>query len=116
VDVIITTLVDRVVVPVTSVIPIIVESGAGFLIFAAMWAAFGVAIVVSQGSIDEAWQWTRTLPLLVQGLVWLLFLPVMAGLWIWETTWPIVLRVVLVAALAWWNLMMFLPKWLTAAR
>ncbi|HEY3218929.1 MAG TPA: hypothetical protein VGK15_07565 [Candidatus Limnocylindria bacterium] len=111
-----TMLVDRVIVPVTGVIPVIIESGLGFLVFAVIWAAFGAAIVVRQGSIDEAWQWTRSLPLLVQGLVWLLFLPVMAGLWIWETTWPIVLRLVLVAGLAWWNLMMFLPKWLTAAR
>jgi hypothetical protein len=116
VEVIMTTLVDRVIVPVTSVIPALVESGAGFVIFALMWVAFGAAIVISQGSIDEAWHWTRSLPLVVQGLIWLLFLPVMIGLWIWETTWPIALRLLLVAGLAWWNLMMFLPKWLNATR
>ena len=84
-DVIITTLVDRVIVPVTGVIPVIVDSGIGFVIFAIIWAAFGAALVISQGSIDAAWQWTRALPLVLQALVWLLFLPVMVGLWIWET-------------------------------
>jgi hypothetical protein len=52
----------------------------------------------------------------VQGLVWLLFLPVVVALWIWETTWPIILRLILVAGLAGWSLMIFLPRALTGAR
>jgi hypothetical protein len=42
--------------------------------------------------------------------VWVLFLPVMAGLWIWETTWPVLLRLLLVGGLAAWNLLVFLPR------
>jgi ABC-type amino acid transport system permease subunit len=72
--------------------------------------------VWSQGSLDQAWTWIRGLPLLVQILAWLLFLPVMAGLWVWETTWPVLVRVVLILGLAGWNLLVFLPKALTAAR
>jgi hypothetical protein len=52
---------------------------------------------------------------IIQVLVWLLFLPVMAGLWIWETTWPFLLRIVLVAGVAGWNLLVFLPRALQAA-
>ncbi len=40
----------------------------------------------------------------------------MIGLWVWETSWPIVVRLVLVVGVAGWNLLMFLPKALQAAR
>jgi hypothetical protein len=92
------------------------ENGVLFVIFAVIWVAFGAALIWSQGSLDQAWQAVRDLPLIVQIVVWVLFLPVMAGLWIWETSWPIVVRLVLVFGLAGWNLMMFLPKALQAAR
>jgi hypothetical protein len=90
------------------------ETGILFVVFAILWVAFGVALVWSQGSIDAAWESIRSLPLIAQGALWLLFLPVMAGLWIWETTWPLVVRLVLVLGLAGWNLMIFLPRALMA--
>ena len=92
------------------------ESGVLFVGFAVLWGAFGAALIWSQGSLDAAWQWVRGLPLLVQGVVWLLFLPVVIGLWVWETTWPLVVRLVLVAGIAGWNLLIFLPRALQAGR
>lgn len=86
------------------------ESGVLFALFALIWVAFGVGLVWSQGTIDAAWTNIRSLPLLVQGLVWLLFLPVMVGLWIWETTWPLAVRLLLVLGIAGWNLLIFLPR------
>ena len=86
------------------------ENGILFAIFAIIWVAFGAALIWSQGSLDQAWQAIRDLPLIVQVVVWVLFLPVMLGLWVWETSWPIVVRLVLVVGLAGWNLLMFLPK------
>jgi hypothetical protein len=81
-----------------------------FGIFAVAWILFGAALVISQGSLDQAWETVRGLPLIVQGVVWILFLPVMAGLWIWETTWPLIVRLILVAGVAGWNLLVFLPR------
>lgn len=86
------------------------EIGVLFAIFAILWIAFGAALIWSQGSLDAAWQWVRGLPLIVQGIVWLLFLPVMIGLWIWETTWPLILRLVVIVGIAGWNLIVFLPR------
>jgi hypothetical protein len=88
------------------------SSGVLFVVFAVIWLAFAAALIWSQGSLDAAWQAIRDQSLLLQGVVWLLFLPVMAGLWIWESGWPLVLRLVLVAGLAGWNLLIFLPRWL----
>lgn len=92
------------------------ETGVLFVVFALIWLAFGVGLVWSQGSLDAAWQSVRSLPLVVQGVVWLLFLPVMAGLWIWETSWPLVLRLVLILGIAGWNLLVLAPRALQAAR
>ena len=86
------------------------ETGILFVIFAVLWVAFGIGLIWSQGSVDAAWNWVRSLPLVLEGVVWVLFLPVMVGLWIWESTWPLVLRLALVISIAGWNLLVFLPK------
>ena len=90
------------------------ETGILFVIFAVIWIAFAAGLIFSQGSVDQAWQTIRGLPLIVQIGVWVLFLPVMIGLWAWETSWPLILRLVLVVGVAGWNLFMFLPKALQA--
>jgi ABC-type amino acid transport system permease subunit len=92
------------------------ENGVLFAIFALIWIAFAAGLILSQGSLDQAWQTIRGLPLIVQAVVWLVFLPVMVGLWVWETTWPLIVRLVLVAGIAGWNLMIFLPRAAQAAR
>jgi ABC-type amino acid transport system permease subunit len=92
------------------------ENGVLFAIFAVLWVTFALGLVWSQGTIDQAWQTIRDLPLILQIVIWVLFLPVMIGLWVWETTWPLVVRIVLVFGIAGWNLWMFLPKFLQAAK
>jgi hypothetical protein len=112
-DQIISGFVDGVLVP---VINVFVTGGLAFAVFGLLWVGFGAALIWSHGSLDASWQWIRALPFLVQGVVWLLFLPVVVGLWIWETAWPLVLRLALVVALAGWNLWIFLPKALVGGK
>jgi hypothetical protein len=81
-----------------------------FAIFAVLWVAFGVALVWSQGSLDQAWETIRGWPLIAQAVAWLLFLPVMFGLWVWETSWPLVIRLVVVLGAAGWNLLVLIPR------
>jgi hypothetical protein len=80
---VISVLVDGIIVPVTSVIPFLLTSGILFAVFALLWAAFGIGLVWNQGGLDAAWEWVRSLPLLLQGVAWLLFLPVVGALWVW---------------------------------
>ena len=101
--------VDHTVVPVADAIAWAASSGVLLAVFAALWLAFGAALVMSQGSLDQAWQWLRTLPIVIQAVVWLLFLPFAAGLWVWETTWPLAVRLLLVVGLAGWSILMFIP-------
>jgi hypothetical protein len=92
------------------------ENGILFAIFAVLWIAFGAGLLWSQGSVDAAWQAIRDLPWILQAVVWLLFLPVMIGMWIWETTWPLAVRLVLIIGIGGWNLMIFLPRALVTGR
>jgi hypothetical protein len=45
-----------------------------------------------------------------------LSLTVMIGMWIWETTWPLAVRLVLIIGIGGWNLMIFLPRALVTGR
>ena len=47
-----------------------------FVVFAALWVGFAYLLITSQGSLDAAWRWITGLALLLQAVVWLLFLPV----------------------------------------
>jgi hypothetical protein len=86
------------------------ESGVLFVVFAVIWIAVAVGLVWSAGTVDEAWRAIRALPVVVQLIAWVLFLPVMVGMWIWESSWPFLVRLVLLIGVAGWNLLVFLPK------
>lgn len=103
--------IERVATGVADGIGFLAEKGILFIVFALIWAAFGIALIWSQGGLDAAWQWVRDLNWVAQALMWLLFLPVMLGLWIWETSWSVVLRVALVVSLAGWTLLVFPKPW-----
>lgn len=99
-----------IVVPVTSLIPVLVSSGLMLLVFGAFWFAFATVAVLDPGVLDQIWADAGQLHLALQALAWLLLLPLMAGLWIWETDWPLLVRVGLVIALAAWNVLVFIPR------
>jgi hypothetical protein len=87
---------------------------ATFTILAALWSAFAVALVASRRSLDATWHGVGALPLPVKCLIWLLTLPVMAALGVWEgawrtRSWPVIVRLVVVAGLAIATLAVFFP-------
>ena len=103
-------LVRFLIVPVTGVIPVIERTGLLFAAFAALWLGLLAALALDPAALDAAWTAITGLPLPLQALAWLLFLPQVAGLWIWSTGWPVVVRVALILAVAAWNLLVFLPR------
>jgi hypothetical protein len=103
-------LVRWVILPVTGIIPVLVRTGLLFVAFAALWLGFIAAVVANPAALDAAWDAIVSLPLVVQAVAWLLFLPLMSGLWVWTTDWSLLIRVALVVAIAGWNLVVFLPR------
>lgn len=99
-----------VVLPIANLVPFLVRTRILFGVFAALWVAFGAAFVLDRGMLDAVWARLVETPLLVQGVAWLLFLPVTAALWVWSTDWPELLRTLVVVALGAWNLLVLLPS------
>ena len=78
--------------------------------FTVLWIAFAVALAFSPGTLDDVWQAVRRRALVLQAVAWLLFLPIMIGLWVWERPWPLPIRVVLVLALGAWTVFFLYPR------
>lgn len=56
-------------------------------IFLVLWAGFVLALIANREWLNEFWMWVQALPLAPRIIVWVLILPVMVGLWIWESSW-----------------------------
>ena len=69
-----------------------VLSTYAIVIFTMLWVGFAIALVVNREWLDLLWNWVRALPSVAEIIVWVLFLPVMTGLWIWESSWPAFVR------------------------
>lgn len=75
------------------------------LIFLVLWVGFVIALVGNPQWLDEIWVWTQALPSVPKVIVWVLFLPIMVGLWIWESSWPTIGRLVGFAGIVTWTLL-----------
>jgi hypothetical protein len=74
-----------------------------------LWIGFAVLLFFSQSSIDNMWTWFKDRSVVVQVPLGFLFLPWVAGTWIWESSWPLVARGMLVAGVACANIYTFSP-------
>lgn len=83
---------------------------AVWLLFAVLWLALMAAIALAPATVDELWGSLRQRPLAIQALIWLLFLPIMIGVWIWRRPWAPLIRLTLLVALGAWNLFLFFPR------
>jgi hypothetical protein len=81
-----------------------------FSILTLLWLGFVAALFINREFLDQAWRLFCSWNIVIQLLVTLFVLPVVLGLWIWQTSWPAWLRVILVAGLAWVTEYTFFPR------
>jgi hypothetical protein len=81
-----------------------------FAILTILWLGFGAALVFNRELLDTTWQFFRGMPLAAQVILGLLVLPVVLGLWIWESSWPVWVRLLLVIGLGFATIYTFFPK------
>lgn len=89
---------------------------AAFIILTLLWLGFFAALIFNPAILDNAWNLFLGWNLVVQVIVGLLFLPVVAGLWIWESSLPFLVRLILVIGLGAVTIYAFLPRELLQAR
>jgi hypothetical protein len=65
-----------------------------------MWVAFAVLLVAAPDVVESLWSRVRDLPLVAELVFWVLFLPWMLGMAVWQSSWPGWLRLLLVLCFA----------------
>jgi hypothetical protein len=73
-----------------------------------MWIAFFAALFADQ--LHAVSEWVRGLPLLAELGLWLLAFPWLLGTAVWESSWTLLLRALLVAAFALGWTLISLPR------
>jgi hypothetical protein len=81
-----------------------------FTVLTVLWIGFGAALFLNRELLDNAWRLFRSWSILIQLFIALLVLPVVLGLWIWQTRWPGWVRLAFVAGLAWTTEYIFFPR------
>ena len=74
-------------------------------IFVMLWVGFVIALVVNREWLDMLWNWTQALPLAAKIIVWVLFLPITVGQWIWESSWSAFSNLLGFTSIVAWNLL-----------
>jgi hypothetical protein len=75
------------------------------VIFVILWVGFASSLVVNPEWLDSLWNWVRALPTVAEVIVWVLLLPIMVGLWIWESSWSDLVRLLAAAGIVGWTLL-----------
>lgn len=75
------------------------------IIFVVLWVGFVIALIVNQGWLNMLWNWAQALPPLPRIVVWIMILPIMTGLWIWQSSWPALGRLLGFAGIVGWTLL-----------
>lgn len=74
-------------------------------IFAVLWVGFAITLLVNPEWLNSLWNWVHALPSVAEIITWVLFLPIMVGLWIWESSWTTLVRLLAFAGIAGWTLL-----------
>ena len=85
---------------------------AGIVYFSAVgvWAAFLVTMAVAPDTLDSIWQWFSQQDPMLRVAGWLVALPWTAALAAWESSWPVLIRFVIVVALAFGTVLAYAPR------
>jgi len=74
-------------------------SGIMFALSMVVSLAMGYYLFTDPSRLADAWVWVRSLPLIVQVVLWLLLLPWMLALWVCSMPWALGVRMAIVIAL-----------------
>jgi hypothetical protein len=81
-----------------------------WLFFVVIWVALGIFYVVSPDATAEIMEWVADRALIVQIGVWIVFLPVMVAMAIWESALDLWIRVVALVGCLFWTTFGLYPR------
>ena len=74
-------------------------------VFLVLWVGFIAALIVNREWLDELWNRVQALPPVPKIIIWMIFTPIMVGLWVWESSWPDLGRLVGFIGIFAWTLL-----------
>ena len=75
------------------------------VVFVMLWVGFAIALAANREWLDLLWNWVQALPWVVRVIVWVVFLPIMVGLWAWESSWPTLVNLLVSGGIVGWTLL-----------
>ena len=82
-----------------------VLSSYAIMTFAILWVGFAIALIVNPEWLDLLWNWMQLLPSLPKILAWVFITPILAALWIWESSWTAIVRLLAFAGIVGWTIL-----------
>lgn len=58
-----------------------------FTLMVGGWAVFFALVLFAESTLSDLWDRLRDLPLVVEGLIWLLLFPLVLATGVWESSW-----------------------------
>jgi hypothetical protein len=80
-----------------------------------LWLAYGAMLVAAPDTLGDLWRAVGDLWLPLKAVIWVLFLPWMIGLWVWQSSWPLAVRLTLDICLGVTTVIAFFPRRGTSA-
>ena len=74
------------------------------------WVGFGLAMWAAPELLLDIWEWVGGLSIAAELVFWILGLPWMLALAVWQTAWPAGVQVALIAGIALFSVRTFYPK------
>jgi hypothetical protein len=71
-----------------------------FAIMVGGWAGFVIALIGFPQALEDVWSAVGNLPLVLEGLAWVLGFPFLVGLALWNASWDEAVRFVAIAVVA----------------
>jgi hypothetical protein len=65
-----------------------------------LWIAFAVLWIFDSSVLGSIFHWVQGIPLILEIIVWIVFLPWIFSLWILQTSLPLWLRIIIIVAVA----------------
>ena len=82
-----------------------------FILMVALWGAFIALALVAPETLTQIWDWVGGLWWPLEIVVWIVFLPWMIGLLVWQADWSLGARMAVIVAIALgWSAMAFPRK------
>ena len=82
-----------------------VLSSYAVLTFTILWVGFAIALIVNPEWLDLLWNWVQALPSVLNILAWVFITPLMGALWIWESSWTTIIRLLAFAGIGGWTIL-----------